>query len=60
MKIRISSEGTEGFINKITWCLLSAPGNSLLHVAPVGNSAAGGLGAVLEMTLYWRQVNLKL
>ena len=47
-KIQISSEGTEGFINKMAWCLLLTPENSLLQVAPVGNSAAGGLGAVLE------------
>lgn len=48
MKIQISSEGTEGFIDKMAWCLLPAPENSLLQVAPVGNSAARGLGAVLE------------
>lgn len=48
MKIQISSKGTEGFIDKMAWCLLPAPENLLLQVAPVGNSPARGLGAVLE------------
>ena len=48
MKIQSSSEGTEGFINKMAWCVLPTPENLWLQVAPVGNVTAGDLGAVLE------------